>query len=288
MFPSLLEMQKIILLVSILFLLTSCSEPVIDREGLLQYPEKRGGIPLTVLEMKGFGNFSRDGVTFPSKGTEISADYYYPRGAEVGIVWIPAAGKTKRNAEDRGIAFASRGYAALIVDVRGFGETKGDVPSFEEDYNAFSRQEEPYNHLVIWDALRAIDAMRERGVKCIFIGGESNGGRIALMAAAQDKTIAGTLLMSTAGYGKFDHPLFDVRRFMASINPDSYAPLLTAPVAFIHDTKDPTIVLDLGKQTYDKITAQKKLFTISKGCHGYCPAMDGILTEALDYLKQNC
>ncbi len=280
----------VIAVITLAFLLLfgcSLAEPV-DHEELLHYPEKRGGIPVTVLELKGFGNFSRDGVTFPSKGTEIAADYYYPRNAKIGIVWIPAAGKTRRNAEDRGIAFASRGYAAMIVDVRGLGETTGQVHSFEDDYTVFSKGEEPYNHLVVWDALRAIDAMRERGVTCTLIGGESNGGRIALIAAAVDKTISGSLLISTAGYGKIDHQLFDVRRFLASINPDEYAPSLTNPIAFIHDTKDPTIPFSLGKQTYDKIAAPKKLYTLSNGCHGYCPTMDDVLTDALTFLAQKC
>ncbi len=260
----------------------------VDKEGLIQYPEKRGGIPVTVLELKGFGNFSRDSVTFPSKGTEIAADYYYLRNAKTGIVWIPAAGKTRRDAEDRGIAFASRGYAAMVVDIRGFGDTKGKLPSMEEDYAAFSRGEEPYNHLVIWDALRAVDAMRERGITCVFIGGESNGGRLALIAAAVDNSIKGALLMSTAGFGTVDHTLFDMRRFLSSFNPDSYAPSLEVSVAFIHDTKDPTIPFSQAMQTHDKIASAKKLYMLSKGCHGYCPAMDKALTDALDYLSENC
>lgn len=280
-------MKPLKLLFTLVLVLVGCSQPP-DTSGLLHYPEDRGRIPVTVVEMQGLENFTREGVEFPSKGTIISGDVYFPRHAPYAIVWIPAGGKTKADAIDRGIAFASRGIAALVVDVRGLGGTKGEPRSFEDDSALIAQGGEAYHQLVIYDALRAVDAMRERGHECVLLGGESNGGRIALMAAAIDKSIPGALLMSTAGYGDVDHQLYAVRQFMKSINPDAYAPVMEAPVAYIHDTADPTIPFTLAQETFDHMASSKKMFTLAKGCHGYCPAMDGILTEALEFLAKNC
>ncbi len=270
----------------LIILLIGCREPL--PQELHLYPEERGGVPVTVLELQAFDNFSRDGVTFPSKGTTIAGNLYYPDSMDVAIAWIPAAGKTKEDAQDRGIAFASRGIAALVVDVRGLGQTSGAPLSLEQDAVLFANKQEPYHHLIIYDALRTVDVLRERGYKCVLLGGESNGGRIALLAAAQDKKISGVVLMSTAGFGEIEHPLPEIKKFLTSINPDSYAVYLTTPVAFIHDIQDPTIPFGDAKETYDKIASAKTLLTINKGCHGFCPAMNEAVTQSIEFLTRYC
>lgn len=280
------SMKYRIFLTLFIISLMGCSEPL--PEELFLYPEERGGVPVSVLELQAFDNFSRDGVTFPSKETTIAGNIYYPDSMDIAIAWIPAAGKTKEDAQDRGIAFASRGIAALVVDVRGLGQTSGAPLSLEQDAVLFAHEQEPYHHLVVYDALRAVDALRERGYTCVLLGGESNGGRIALLAAAQDKKIPGILLMSTAGFGNIEHPDPDVKNFLTSINPDAYAPYLKTPTAFIHDINDPTIPFSAAKETYNKIASSKTLFMLNKGCHGYCPTMNEALTQSIEFLKRYC
>lgn len=278
----------ILLFVLALFGCSKEPEYSVDNNGVLHYPQDRGDINIEILKTEDLGNYTIQTLTFPTKGTKISALLYTPKNPKVGLVWIPAAGKRKVDAMDRGEAFASLGIATLIVDVRGFGDTQWQQQSGEEEYKKFSNGEEPYDHLVVYDALRSIDVMRKLGYKCVLLGGESNGGRISINSGAVDKSINGLLLMSTAGYGEMYNPVFEIRRYYSSINPDHYAPLLNMPVAFIHDKKDPTIPYDVGEKTYFKIVAEKKMLTISKGCHGYCPTMHDSVKQAFDYLTSFC
>lgn len=261
----------------------------VNNDGIIHYPSNRGDTLISVKEKVKSNNYTKKIITFNSKDIEVYADLYIPnyiKKENIAIVWIPAAGKRRIDAVDRGEAFAEFGITTLILDLRGLGNTKGEQKTFEEELNAFSEGREPYNHLVIYDTLKAVDAMRELGYKCILVGGESNGGRIALIAGQIDNSINGLLLMSTAGFGYFDHSFFEIRKFFASVNPDNYAPLLKIPVAFVHDKEDPTITFNAAETTYNKINSNKKMFTISKRCHGYCQWMNNVLNESIEFLRQ--
>ncbi|MBI2136029.1 alpha/beta hydrolase [Candidatus Woesearchaeota archaeon] len=236
-----------------------------------------------------------------SKGTRIYADLYLSRHATKdtpvnGIVFMPAAGKTRTDTATRGIFLAKSGYVVLIPDVRGVGDTAGKLNSIQDDYYLFLQDKEPVNHLTIYDTLLAAKILENLPeVRDVIFAGESLGGRTAIIAGAiydkQDDTLAdkvkdtrvkGVLAISTAGYGLQKTPDYDAQRYLNSIDPDFYASKIAPRKAyFIHATKDSTIPIAAGKDTFTKASEPKKFIVINSSCHGYCNEMDHVLAEAL-------
>jgi len=94
-----------------------------------------------------------------------------PAGAP-GVVIVPGLGSRKENHADMGAALAARGIAALALDVRGHGDSGGDLDGGCLD-----------------DVAAALDELASRGHPALGLRGSSMGGMLALAAAAGDRRV---------------------------------------------------------------------------------------------------
>ena len=281
-----------------------------------------GKVPVSFSSMvvEKTSDYTKKKIIFQSKDAEIYADLYLPTISSKenkvnnnvvdttkfdAILFLPAAQKTKEDTTERGKALAKLGYAALILDVRGVGETKGQLNSIEQDYQLFLAGKEPVYHLTIYDALVAAKVLEQiPEVKNVVYAGESLGGRTAIIAGAiEDKNgvnnylsnaenhgrIKGVLAISTAGYGDIKNPDKNVQRYLNSINPDFYAAnIAPRKIVFMHADNETVIPIDLARKTFNKAAEPKKFVVISNSsCHGYCKGMDEELKKALRELFED-
>lgn len=149
-------------------------------------------------------------VTFSGYGGQrIKGWFLHPRGATgplpCVIEYIGYGGG--RGYPHDWLVWPSAGYATLVMDTRGQGTTwrKGDTPDIPDGGNphlpGFMTQGvlDPHHYYyrrVFTDAVRAIEAARAHPVvhrARIALTGGSQGGGIALAAAALDATVAYTL-----------------------------------------------------------------------------------------------
>ena len=145
------------------------------------------------------------------------------KGAPMVLI-IPGSGPTDRDGNNpHGVQAASyrllaeglgeQGVGSVRVDKRGMFGSHAAV----EDPNAVTIDD------YVQDAGVWIDVMRSRtGAGCVWLLGHSEGGLVALAAAARLKNVCGVILVATAG-----RPLGEVLREQLSANPD-IAPLMDA------------------------------------------------------------
>lgn len=264
----------------------------VDNNGYLEYHSDRGPV---LFNRENYGqdeNSTVSRIVFKSKNANIYGLLVLPTSAAEllpGVIFLPGAGVSKEIRLDLAKKIAGLGAAVLVLDQRGVGETDGPVPSLDEDYAAFASGNEPQQHLVVYDALRAYDLMQSAPFTDpdrIIIAGESLGGRIAIIAAAVDPHIKGVLAISTAGFDFKGGPDKSKNEFLQSIDADHYAQLL-APrkLAMMHSANDRIIPLSSAAKTFSKAQEPKQFILINgTNCHGYCDAMDNGLVDALDYL----
>ncbi len=262
----------------------------LSEEGFVNYKVRAPSFTRTVTYQDSF--YAKEVLTYASKGTKIYADLYVSSHATKntpvnGIVFMPAAQKTRTDTAARGIFLVKLGYVVLIPDVRGVEDTPGKLNSIQDDYYLFLQGREPVNHLTIYDTLLAAKILEKMPeVRNVVFAGESLGGRTAIIAGAisdkQDTRIKGVLGVSTAGYGAQQTPDYDAQRYLNSIDPDFYVSKITPRKAyFIHANKDATIPIAAGKDTFNKASEPKKMFVVNSTCHGYCKDMEDAFAVAL-------
>jgi acetyl esterase/lipase len=229
------------------------------------------------------GSYEVYNISFKSKNflnyeTKIYGNLYLPIKNEKvpGLVYLPGGGMTKKQASHIGYIAANLGYAALIIDQRGIGETGGIYLDLNTDYQVFSKGNEPIQHLSVYDGLRSIDLLRENkeiDKNNIAISGESMGGRYAIIAASLDKRIKGLIVISSGGFN-FQPSGKVSDNYLLSIDPDHYiSDISPRPIIMIHGDNDTVVPLALAQNSFNKAGEPKK-FYIAKGCsHGYCDKM---------------
>lgn len=268
----------------------------ISKDGLVSYSQNRGNVEYTEIILNDTPEFVRSKIIYESKGEKIYALLRVPKtGAKAipnskmpAIILLPGALITKESMEGRAETFAKRGYATLILDERGNrGETGGGIRSMDDEYAAFSRNEEPEQHRMVYDVLRAFDFLRQRNYvdpENIAVFGESMGGRFAIMAAAVEPRIKAVIGVSTAGYGTLDRqpPNAGAARFFAAIDPDAYIGKISPRyVLVVHSENDTVIPIDSAKMTFSRAGEPKKFATVSCNTHGWCDEMEPVLGEEL-------
>lgn len=205
------------------------------------------------------------------------------------IVFLPGGGGTKESRAYIAAFFARRGYIAMVIDQRGIGETSGQYLDPQTDYRIFAQGNEPMQHIAVYDALRSFDILRIHPAvdeKRIILAGESMGARYALIAAALDNDIAGTIAISAAGFNIPLAPEQQGNSYLRSTDPDNYiARIAPRPVAMLHDPNDTVIPFADAQHTFEKARNPKKFFTYAGCNHGYCPAMNRSLDEALRFVE---
>jgi hypothetical protein len=221
-------------------------------------------------------------------GTVISALLRLPKaeGRVPGAVVLPGATVSKEGAQYLAGHLAEMGYASLALDQRNLG-----VINFEYDYQLFASGRMPVEYLMVSDALFAVDVLSlqpEVDPERIILVGESNGGRIAMIAGALHPKISMVIGISTSGYNTEELPVNmpeDARRFYRSIDPDTYLSLLPPKkLVMLHADKDPVIPIEMAERTYLKAGEPKAFHVVSAKTHGYNEQMREILERELKVL----
>ncbi len=267
---------------AILFI-SGCTSPQesysVSQDGTLAYTN-RPTVNYTQTLLKEDGNATMYKLTFDSRGQKIYALLAIPKDstkARAGKVpaFFDLYGATmSKEGEYAGLGqdLVQMGFAVLIIDQRGWGETKGLVPSFEADYQAFLKGEEPVQHKMVYDGLRAYDILKARpevDSSRIYAAGQSMGGRYSMIAASIEKGIAGALIISSSGYQVGEQPP-EVIRFLNSIDPNHYvAGISPRPLIMVHSKNDTVIPFQMAQQTFDFAKEPKTLLVTESKDHSY-------------------
>jgi len=229
---------------------------------------------------------SKDFLDYPAK---IYGLLFIPQDKKdiPGIVMLPGGGVTKEGFTKRSLELANLGYAVLVIDQRGLGETGGPYPSMEEDYQIFASGKESIQHLSVYDALAAFDVLRDiKNIddKNIAIAGESMGGRYAIIATALDERLKGVITISSSGFHiKEDSQPYTP--YLLSIDPDKYISKISPrPVLMLQGDNDSVVKLEDARYTFN-LAKEPKRFFIAEGCgHGYCEKMSDEFAKDLSIL----
>ncbi|MDP2767144.1 MAG: acetylxylan esterase [Candidatus Methanoperedens sp.] len=191
----------VILLVLIYTLIPQGSDKwTVNKDGILSYPENRGKVDVKVLKTESGSNYTLETISFQSKDYTVEGLLCIPSSEKKvpAVVILPGATVPKEGTQGLADMLSGMGYASLGIEQR----NRGGV-DFKYDYNLFKEGKEPVEHKMVFDALRAVDVLRQDSridAKRIAIIGESNGGRFAIIAAALDPDIKGVIGISTSGY----------------------------------------------------------------------------------------
>jgi uncharacterized protein len=261
--------------------------------GTLRYSENRGKVDYKISFKFENESYKVYGVDFESRNfmyeqTRIYGLLFLPKSSSdvPGLVYLPGGGMNKEQRANLLGELASEGYAVLAIDQRGIGQTGGTYLNFEQDYDMFMKGNEPIQHLSVYDGLRAFDVMREiQGVDKdkIAIGGESMGGRYALIAGAIDKRIKGVVVISASGFHvpQSNQPY---NSYLISVDPDHYVDKISPRELVMIQTKNDSVVkLEDAQKTFYLAKEPKKFYLIDdpECSHGYCWAMWGDLNDGL-------
>jgi len=263
----------------------------VRKDGVIAYPGDRGKIDVKVLKTESGSNYTLETISFASKDYTVEGLLRIPSSEKQvpAIVILPGATVPKEGTQGLAEIFSNLGYASLGIEQRNRG---GVDPRY--DYGLFKENKEPVEHKMVFDALRALDVLKQDeriDPERIAIIGESNGGRFAIIAAAVDQSIAGVIGISTSGYDAetetaniMDEPL---SRFYRSIDPDTYLGFIP-PRRFVmlHSVNDSIIPIDLAEKTFRKAFEPKKFYRIEAGRHGFSEGMREPLENELRLILQ--
>ena len=265
----------------------------VDKNGYLYYPEDRGAVEFSRSNYRENSTITISKIVYRSRGANIYGFLVLPKMAAntlPGVVLLPGAGVSKESELPLAEQISQLGMAVLTIDSRGVGETGGSFPNLDEDYASFLQSKEPVQHLIVYDALRGFDLLRSAPFidkNRIIIAGESFGGRVAIIAAAIDKNVEGTLVISTAGFHFPGGNDTSKDMFVQSIDSDHYIDDLTPrKLVMIHNYHDKNILISSAAISFS-IAQEPKVFIAvnDTACnHGYCDNMYQGLVEGLDYL----
>jgi len=178
----------------------------------------------------------------------------------------------------------SLGYAVLVIDQRGIGETSGIYPNYEQDKLIFEEKKESIQHLGVYDALLGIDVLKNLeniDKENILIGGSSMGGRYAMIAASLDPSIKKAIIISSAGF-HIDNTKLSSDSYFLSIDPDRYVKDISPnKLVMFHSTIDDVIKIEDAKYTFSIAEAPKTFYTVETCGHGYCRDMFTYLKREL-------
>jgi dienelactone hydrolase len=263
----------------------------VSDQGILSYPEDRGNVNVKVLKTEALPNYTLETISFPSKDYTVEGLLRIPAaGTKVpaGVI-LPGATVPKEGTQTLADIFSSMGYASLGIEQR----NRGGV-DFRYDYDLWKNGKEPVEHKMVFDALRAVDVLRQQpsiDPERIAIVGESNGGRFAIIAAAIDPRISGVIGISTSGYDA-ESQINEIKdesviRFYRSIDPETYLKSIP-PRKFVmlHSVNDTIIQIQFAQNTFEKAMEPKQFYSVTTGTHGYSEGMKEPLENELKFMFQ--
>ena len=181
------------------------------------------------------------------------------------VLYFCGAGGNKSyyNSLARIKAMRQLGFSVLVVDYRGFGESKGKQHPNESQI--YQDSETAWNYLINKRRILAKD---------IVIYGESLGGAVAIDLAVKHPQAGGLIVQSSFTsmaetvknqnwLGLFPIDLLLTQRF----NSIAKVKKLQVPVLFIHGTADNIVPSYMSHKLYDSAPKPKQLFTIPQAGH---------------------
>ncbi len=262
----------------------------LDEQGLMLLPHRETAKYSVLPYSEDTEDYSVAKVVFESAGSDIYALLLEPKKYQLprpGVVLLPGAGVSKEAEMPVAREIAKLGYAVIVLDYRGLGETGGVVPRLEDDYSNFLQGRISVQHLFIVDALVTADVLSTReGVdpNNIILMGESFGGRIALIATAIDSRMKGAVVISSAGFHYVPQNDPNKDKFLASLDPDIYVGKISPrQLIMIHNEYDKSIPIGSAVVTFEKAKSPKLFVSINDTeCnHGYCSTMLWPLNQSL-------
>ena len=258
----------------------------VSDEGLLSYPKDRGEVSVKVLKTESEPDYVLKTISFPSKDYTVEGLLRIPvsRNKVGAAVILPGATVPKEGTQTLADIFSGMGYASIGIEQR----NRGGV-DMRSDYDLWQEGKEPVEHKMVFDALRAVDVLRQEtsiDPGKIAILGESNGGRFAIIATAIDPGISGVIGISTSGYDTESHisEISDANiiKFYRSIDPETYLKFLPPrKIVMLHSVNDTIITIDLARNTFNKAIEPKQFYSIATGTHGYSEGMKEPLEREL-------
>lgn len=112
----------------------------------------------------------------------------------------------------------------------------------------------------------------------LVIGGQSYGGRVASLLAAEAEPSCGGLICFSYPLHRPGQPDWEVR--------SSHWPDIDVPVLLLSGEADPFARIDLLRRAVETRLPQARLVTYPKIGHGLKPVLDDALDQVADFLRQ--
>jgi pimeloyl-ACP methyl ester carboxylesterase len=201
------------------------------------------------------------------------------------VVLLHGVRMDKRSLAPMGAALAAAGYRAVLIDLRGHGESSGRYLT--------------YGSVEVRDISSVLDALRDRGLTlgCTGVYGFSYGGAVALELSARDPLISA--VVAVASFSTLREVVNDYRHKylpaamsmipsawfqgavdeagrIAQFDPDRIAPLRavshsSAARLFIHGTADTQVPLRHSQAFFGAATGNARLVTVAGAEHAAMP-----------------
>ena len=182
-----------------------------------------------------------------------------------GVVVLPGAGSRKENHADFGRLASGTGWAALVYDQRGHGESEGEMsPGALADAGRMAR---------FLAAAEGVDGER------ICVRGSSMGGLVAVHAAATESAIAGAIAICPAAESGLIRELrrgglqmrADADALIAWLEEhdlrDAVALMGRKPLILMHARGDDVIPAQWSEKLYERADDPRKLVVVPGGHH---------------------
>jgi len=266
---------------------------IVDKDGYLNYPLNREPVRFRTDNYSETQNLFINKIIYQSRLGNIYGLLVLPKNISIkipAVILLPGAGVAKESELFLAEKIAQLGAAVLTIDQRGVGETDGNFSSLEGDYSNFLAGRESYQHLMVYDALRAYDLLHSAPFidpNRIIFAGESLGGRIAIITAGIDSNINGVLIISSAGYDYKEQGDANKDAFLKSIDSDHYIGLISPrKLVMMHNAQDKIIPLSLAVRSFLKAQQPKRFVLVNDtSCnHGYCDSMHDGMVQGLNFL----
>ncbi|MBI5225587.1 alpha/beta fold hydrolase [Candidatus Micrarchaeota archaeon] len=277
----------IVLLILFYFLTIPQKVFFIDSNGIAHYLQNRGPIEFTEKSVADDLDYSVSEISFNSNGTRVYGKLWVPKtsGRHAAILFLPGAGGLKEAGIDYANLFKGKNVAIFALDQRGYGQTAGNSQGFDAEYAQFLQGKEYQSVLFAYDALRAFDYLAQRqdiDSSKIAILGESLGGRNAIIAGAMENRFKMVVGISTGGYGLPTANNANASRFIRSIDPDAYIPLISPrKVVIFHSENDNLQPYSIGLRTFNYAGEPKQMVKVYCKSHGLCSDMSGIVVDQI-------
>ncbi len=210
-----------------------------------------------------------------------------------GIVFMPGALVPKEYELGIGIAFAKKGFTIITIDQPTVGENKQQLKNGDEEVKDLKENKEPSQLLFVSDYLLAYEYLKQQNFideNKIILAGESNGGRIAIIASeiltSKQEKIKGLVLISTAGFGFLKGRDADATKYVKAIDSEYYAEYVRTNTKMFQSPDDKTITIDSARRTFERLPQEKEFIIIPCKNHGSCEeAYDLITSKTLQLIN---